>query len=412
MDIVSRVVSETKDPATLPQTRIVRTYSQDAARLEGKDEAVPTKEPLASIPEFTPRQADAPQRREVPVPTPAKDSEVVQQENNAAKRSGGDMLVFPARREVLQQLTATGAGEGTSEKKTPTPSPIHTYKIDFAEHVKKTNASPLSVLAAERDAARPELPRETAHEKHTARFILIGTLLLALGGGGSYAAYKYLAPSATTILRTQVSSLIFADEQQEVFGSGETLKAAIVASVADPLPAGAVRILYTSTSTTEAIGRQPVSGKELIQAMDLGAPDILMRNTNPESTFGVIHAGGTTHPFFILKVASFESTFRGMLDWEATIAEDLSVFYPAHANHDASEELSSPAETEVVAAPEPTVPTFTDQSIANNDVRILLDSSGRSILLYGYRDKTTLIIARDAAAFTEIVGRLAATRQQ
>lgn len=410
MDIVSRVVSETKDSATLPQTRIIRTYSQDAARLEGKGEPAPIKAPLASAPETAPRkQSDAPQRRAVPVPVPAKDPEPTKQEGGITTRPGGDMLVFPARRQVLQQLTATEVDETGPQKHTP--SPIHTYNIDFAEHVKKTNASPLSVLAAERDSARPQLSRERGREKHTVRFIVIGTLLLALGGGGSYAAYSYLAPSATTILRTQVSSLIFADEQQEVFGSGEILRTAVVASVADPLPSGAVRILYTSTSTAEAIGRQPVSGKELIQAMELGAPDILMRNTNPESTFGVIHAGGVTHPFFIFKVASFESTFRGMLDWEATIAKDLSLFYPAHTDPEPSDQRPV-EETPPVETPEASVPTFTDQSIANNDVRILLDSKGRTVLLYGYRDKTTLIIARDAAAFTEIVGRLAATRQQ
>lgn len=441
MDIVSDVVTEKKDSATLPQTRIVRTYTQDAARLEGKSDSIttPVKEPLPSVPETVavPRPPALPIGEPI-IPTPVtpvteNSANLPATENPLTKEPvatvrafaqpeerKSEMLVFPARREIPQSNSIAEAAQ--IQKRAGGPSPLHTYQIDFAEHIKKTNASPLSVLAAERDAVRPEMPRETGHPAHTSRYIVLGILLLLLGGGGSYAAYRYLAPEATTLFGTQVTSLIFADEQQEVFGSGATLQSAVLASMADPLSPGAVRILYTSTSTAEAVTQQPVSGKEFIQALDLSAPDILIRNTYPESTFGIIAAGEGAYPFFILKVASFESTFRGMLDWEASIGADLALFYPEHPSTITATETiaeiivatstEASTTTSTPAAPIAAIPTFIDRTIANNDVRILLDPEGRSILLYGYRDKTTLIIARDAAAFTEIVQRLGATRQQ
>jgi len=411
MDIVSNVVTEKKDSATLPQTRIVRTYGRDAAQLEGKP-VPPITQPLPSVPEAVSAPATPPQDEVV---REAKQAPSITQEVPVvSEKKQPEMMVFPAKR----PLTPTPEVEPLAqEKRMGTPSPLHTYQIDFAEHVKKTNASPLSVLAAERDAKRPELPLQALRPSHTGRLLLLRALLLVLGAGGSYATYRYLAPEAVTMFSQQVTSLVFADEQQELSGSGKTLQNAVVASVADPLSLDAIRILYIATSTPEAVTRQPASGKEFIEALDVSAPDILIRNSYPESTFGVIHAGEGTYPFFILKVSSFESTFRGMLDWENTIAEDLALFYPPYPKEPVSVSATTTepiaTTTEVVIEEPPVAPLhFVDQTVANNDVRVLLDAKGRSILLYGYRDKTTLIIARDVSAFTEIVQRLAATRQQ
>jgi hypothetical protein len=53
---------------------------------------------------------------------------------------------------------------------------------------------------------------------------------------------------------------------------------------------------------------------------------------------------------------------------------------------------------------------FHDEVVANHDVRIYRDAAGQSVLLYGYWNQTTLVIARDPAAFTEIVQRLGTSR--
>ncbi len=394
MDITSPVATGIKDPTTLPQTRIVRTFVQDAARLQGIQDITPASAPpetkTPDVP--TPPAAHAPEMKEVP-PAPAKES---------------PMLVFPARTPVPVVPTQSEAARLSPQG----PAALHTYQIDFAEHVKETNASPLSVLAAERDAQSASILHEQFRPSHTKQYIVLGVLLLALGGGGSYAAYRYLAPKTAVIFSTNVQSLIFADEQQELTGtSGETLQEAVRASTQQTLAQGGVRILYIATSTTDTVGKQTLPGKALIDALKLKAPDILLRNSLPESTFGILHAGEETRPFFIFKVASYESTFRGMLDWEATIATDLDLFYPPYP---LAETTATTTDAGSVSQPveEAPAPTFADETVSNTDVRVLRDETGRAIILYGYRDKTTLIIARDANAFTEIVQRLSATRQE
>jgi peptidoglycan hydrolase-like protein with peptidoglycan-binding domain len=55
---------------------------------------------------------------------------------------------------------------------------------------------------------------------------------------------------------------------------------------------------------------------------------------------------------------------------------------------------------------------FRDEVVANHDVRIYRDGEGRSVLLYGYWNQTTLVIARNPPSFTEILQRLATSRME
>ncbi len=70
------------------------------------------------------------------------------------------------------------------------------------------------------------------------------------------------------------------------------------------------------------------------------------------------------------------------------------------------------ATSTTTASPAITSTAFSDEVVSNHDVRIYHDVTGKSILLYGYWDQKTLIIARDPAAFTEILQRLATSRAQ
>ena len=81
-----------------------------------------------------------------------------------------------------------------------------------------------------------------------------------------------------------------------------------------------------------------------------------------------------------------------------------------------ADEINSDGST---SSPQATVPPartfsifFFDEVVANHDVRIYRDAEGRSILLYGYWNQTTLVIARDPSAFAEILGRLATSRRE
>lgn len=285
------------------------------------------------------------------------------------------------------------------------PSRFHSYSTDFSERIDDKRASTFSVLAAQADRKQPTSTRVSNTGLSIKPSTIAATLLVVFGIGllGAGATYFLTRPGAVAIA-PGVPSLIAADESTELEGvSGPELMRALRDAANEPLVSGNVLVTYMASASTTAKGlpiRQPAPGGTLIKSLPLLAPDILIRNIKPESTVGVVHAGSETRPFFILSVSSFERTFAGMLAWEPDMRAALSTLYPEYANAPISETATSTPEF----ASAPT--TFVDAIVRNHDVRVLRDAGGRSLMLYGYHGKDTLIIARDEEAFLELYTRL------
>lgn len=297
---------------------------------------------------------------------------------------------------------------GRHEPKPPASNPpesdLHTFKSDFADRIDAQKASTFSVLAAQSDAretraSSPQPVKLPSKNKSRVPMILAASLLVVLGIGALGGAYWFLVlRSPAAAVPFAVPSLIFADEKIEL-PSGVPPMQALAQVAKQPAVPGNVIVTYVTTSTSgkQGIIKSPQPGGALIKSIFAGAPDILLRNIDDTSTAGVISAGDATAPFFILKVPSYERTFAGMLGWEPTMASDLNALYPVSAAASAGTS-SAP---QMIAAPR-----FTDATVANHDVRILKDGSNKTVLLYGYRDKQTLIIAKDEAAFTALLVRM------
>jgi len=272
--------------------------------------------------------------------------------------------------------------------------------------MKDAKASTATVLAAQQDNA--PLTQEPV-EKHSGGVlsIIAGFVLLLLGGAGVYIAYShYQTKVQPVVLAPTAETPIFVDEEEKIMGEtpAEVLSA-IVQSLDRPLASGAVRLLHSDISTT--------TGNSVFSALELPAPGALARNINAQGSIaGVINVQGSQTPFFILSVASYSDTFAGMLSWEGKMPGDLAALFPPHPVPVAS---TTPAETASSAAAPSSVPIFSvlfhDEVVSNHDVRIYRDVEGRSILLYGYWNPITLVIARDPAAFAELLSRLATSRR-
>lgn len=404
---------------------VIRTYAKDMATAQkGKSlvetgsavSAPPTSAPVTPTPAAAPREAQ---------PAMVQTAATGEREEVLARlrmRAGSAPPLFgqpPVIRRMLPQAAQELPRVARPPQLPPTPelSPLHTYKSDFAEHVEKTEATSFSVLAAEQDAG--SAPEPEASEPRLRKGLVLGVLgvlFILVGGGGAYVAYRYVVGAPALSPQFPIPSLIFADERVDLSGAGSDVRDAFAAAVSAALPAGAVRIVYLSraTSTLEGMPTKEVLGGDALFALLVSrAPPILARNVRPDSTIGIVHTGGESRAFFILKTGSYESTFRGMLDWEKTLAEDLSAFYPAHPGVQSftGDATTTPATSTPALLPLP-LPQFLDETVASNDVRVLRDGADRSVLMYGYRDKSTLIIARDAEAFAELSRRLSATRQQ
>lgn len=281
-------------------------------------------------------------------------------------------------------------------------APIHTYKSDFSEHIDANNASVFSVLAAEKDATKPKTLQVVIEKKQNRAKFIIGGMLILLGLVGVYAAYQWSQDRSIIPMDDMVQSLVFADSRREVTGKGSDLMRALTEVAGSSVPPGNVVVTYITTATTTDEGapfKFPAPGGALIRALGLPAPSIFLRNILDESTVGVIHAGDQTRPFFIFSVSSYERTFAGMLDWEDTMERDLSLLYPSYPK-------DATASTSPLLQPR----TFSDSVAASRDIRVLKDEQGRSILVYGYHDKQTLIVARDETAFVQLAERLTATK--
>jgi hypothetical protein len=306
-----------------------------------------------------------------------------------------------------------------------TPSPIHTYKTDFNDHVEKKQASTFSILAAEKDAPNKSIAvRPARRNGNKALVIVSGILLVLVGVGGMYAAYVYMSKNAPVLISTGPASLIPADSQIKLAGTGSELMRALASTAQQPLPANSVLLTYVdfSTTTSQGVTETQASGGAFLTALNLTAPDILIRNIDPSSMVGIVHANTQTAPFFILRVTSYERTFAGMLQWEPTMYASLSTLYPTYPNPPAQTQTNTSTTSAKIAASstpakifipviDSTAPAqqFIDEVVANRTARALKDKAGRTLVLYGYADKQTLIIARDEAAFALLLGRLNAS---
>lgn len=95
--------------------------------------------------------------------------------------------------------------------------------------------------------------------------------------------------------------------------------------------------------------------------------------------------GGERSQFMILKPKTYEGGFAGMLEWEDTMAEDLSLILQIDQLH---------------------VAEYQDRLMFNKDVRILNTSRGDTVILYSFVDANTILIVKDEQSFRDILTRL------
>jgi hypothetical protein len=144
-----------------------------------------------------------------------------------------------------------------------------------------------------------------------------------------------------------------------------------------------------------------VSSAEFIARSEFRIDSSFTRNLLPEMTFGY-HSFDGTQPFIVFKTEFYEDAFAAMLDWEARMNEDLSPLFGDIV-----------METYLVGSSTRTRPaslTFEDVLVKNKEVRVLYDSTGKELLLYGFPDSETIVITTNQYTFTEIVTRLQSIR--
>jgi hypothetical protein len=395
--------------------------------------------PIAASNVLTPpANAPVPQRREMPAPAPIParaeeeplalaipsaegEAEIGERDAVLARlRARVDSYTPPAAPPVFPSPKPEDIPRFTASTPTlPDTGPLRTYTGDVSAQVDTKSVSAFSVLASAADAPRsaPSPATNRGHDRGLAYALSAGALFV----GGSlliYFAYAHFAAHTPVGVKSNApEALITGDDETTISGRGAQLLGSLGDAANAALPIGNVRVVYLAVASTTSRGQTTVTlpGGFLVRALEWPAPDILLRNIGDESTVGIVHAGGETRAFFILvtptsDAQSYERLFAGMFSWEPSMGRDLAALYPSYEAADTGSETatSTGSSTPIIIKS----PGFIDEVVANHDVRALKDAAGHTILVYGFRDRQTLIIARDETAFNVLLARMAASSGQ
>jgi hypothetical protein len=215
--------------------------------------------------------------------------------------------------------------------------------------------------------------------------ILIGGGALALGG---YYVMKSRPKNPSPIV-VDKNTIITTESSVEIIPTvDKSLIPLLLAAQAEPVT--------TQNQITKLVVKESVSGNEVSAEAfaNLFSPTIpawLTRAFQPVYLASFYNGANGRAPLFIFKVDSYENGYAGMLRWEQTMGDEFKPFF-------AKKTASSTQDT---------IPTtFQDIVIKNKDVRVLVDGSGRRLLLYAFSDPNTIVITTDQAALEEAFARL------
>lgn len=119
---------------------------------------------------------------------------------------------------------------------------------------------------------------------------------------------------------------------------------------------------------------------EILAVMNLRASAAFLRNIN-EVNFGRFR----DKPFIVFNITAFDTAFGGILSAESTLPADLTLFGTADAS---------------------SIYRFVDDIVQNHDVRILQNELGQEGFVYGFVNRTTLLIAADRDVFAGAARRV------
>ena len=273
------------------------------------------------------------------------------------------------------------------EKQTP-PNPLHslrTYQGDIEEILAKNKTSVASIVVEEqkRKEIILDLPKEKIHnDRRNAFFILLGALLFSIGVGANVWVY-ITKPSIEIPLVEQKSKTLIGFSNEKTMTVPENREEFVSALTAEKESfAGQPNdILYINITKNDNV---PEDVAHIFQTLAPDMPIALSRAFENAYMFG-IYAQDENEPFVILTTNDFGSSYSGMLAWEKDMPHDLAGLFDA---------------TNVATSTQ-----FIDEAYRNKDLRILQNKERKTVLLYSFVDKNTLIITTHEGVFTGILGK-------
>ncbi len=288
---------------------------------------------------------------------------------------------------------------------TPSKVSIRTYKDDIQEAIQANHLSSINMAVAENDRLRQKIRGQDSSEPNKDSkskikiflFILIG--LIIIGG----IVYLFINnQNQTTANNAPVFSApapLITVEYRSEFNTTKVVKDRIINALSSQLndtsiPLNNIYSLFLTSGDNQ--NKQNLTASELFKLLGFGANDSFVRNLKDNFILGSFSFAQNI-PFLILQTNSFEVSFAGLLDWEKSMEKDFSLLFklPTSPNGGLDQALTPTASHK-----------FEDGVIVNQDVRLLKDSDGKIVFVYGLINKESIIITTNEMGFKELVTRL------
>ncbi|MDE1975133.1 MAG: hypothetical protein KGI49_01330 [Patescibacteria group bacterium] len=340
--------------------------------------------------------------------------------------------------------------------------PLRTYENDVAEVLRDRGTSKVAMAIAESrkkgqgESVGSEQETDASGQHHgtgTKMVMLSISLLLLLGGlAGAYFLYSKSplagqSPVSTQSQDQQPASLVQADSRVALYIDGlsaNDILLKIKSEMSKPQAPGTIKEIVPAKTENGAPYR--VSATDMANVMDIPAPGIILRTLQPEWMLGVYSDNaGDKSAFVVVKTDFFQNAFAGMLQWESLMPDDIRRYVyiqpastygiPASqptttqattsdtislagkisndtATNTTSDNASSTNASSTFGTNQ-SVPVFSslrgsfkDEIVKNKDVRAFISGTGQTIFVYSFVDNSTLVIAENDGALSEIITRL------
>lgn len=269
---------------------------------------------------------------------------------------------------------------------------LRTYSSDVAKALKQNQGSVIKIAMAEEKKRRESL--QGFNEQKESKKWLVWIFVFLLLGAITLLSVWYINRPKEVVIETKTglqNSEIFV-EREKIFlleGGRSTIiqnidQAKKEMQSQNNQMMNIYMLLGANTSNKKA------TFDDLMSYLGNDTPKAFSVSTVKDFMLGIENREGVVSPFFILKADSFEELFPGMINWEDEIVLDTYEIFgiEEYLINDLSER------------------SWQDKLVNNKDMRYLYDETGSVVLVYGYAEPETIVLAESQETFDRVLGRL------
>lgn len=287
-----------------------------------------------------------------------------------------------------QAVSASKAEPAKGYVPNPELKSLRTFQGDVQEHIDTKKETIATIALAEQkkkiEHNEPTYTERPTNSSHTGLFIAIGMICFIGGGiilGGIY--FFNTQKDADVVFQTEQVIIPYTHKKEvQLTNVSPTLITATLLSEKNSFTPEVNTVLFVSFMQ----GTSSISTLNLLSVIAPSAGNALKRNIS--TVMPGVYSYDTNEIFFLLRLDDFGIAYTEMLNWESGLGKDMAPFLPelnTHLNTGSS--------------------VFVDETYKNKDVRVIRNDSGKIVLLYGFLDRTTLVITAHERIFEAILNK-------